>query len=226
VAAPAAGPAPPPRAPRAAPLLGTLFILALLGAAGWFWWSELQGRWFFSPRQWGAVEEGRIYRSGQIHWRVVEDALARHGIRVIVDLAIDEPGDRNAAAECEVADRLGIRKVDVHGLGGHGTGPVEAYADALATIRQARAAGEPVLVHCAAGAQRTGGAVAFHRLLFDGWDGRRTYEEMAAFRGRPKGVDPLFDYVNENLRALAERLVERGLLPAVPSPLPRLERGE
>ena len=55
-------------------------LLMLLGlalvACGLYWWYD-GGRWRFSPRHFGVVEPGVIYRSGRIHPALIE-GVRRH----------------------------------------------------------------------------------------------------------------------------------------------------
>jgi hypothetical protein len=191
--------------------------LAVLTVAT-YWFLDTGNRLFF-PRKWGVVEEGRIYRSGMIHRRLIEDVLKEHRIATIVNLSELGPDAPDLAAEREAAARLGVRMVDAPGLEGDGRGEVGAYAAAVTEL--ARATRErPVLVHCVAGSERTGASVAAYRMLVQGWDGARTYAEYLSYRRRPPEDDRLRRFVNEHLGELARRLVEAGVLDRVPDPLP------
>lgn len=210
----------PSRKPRR--LLRWALALALLGGAVWkgvHWWID-EGRHRFFPKNFGVVEEGSVYRSGQIHRGIVEDVLKEHDIRLVIDMAKDVEGDPDEAREREVAERLGIRKLNLFELDGEGLGAPSDYLTALREIVDARARGERVLVHCAGGSERTGAATAFYRMLFDGWDGRRAWDEYRSYRKRPPKNDALRDYVNQHLPELARRLQEEGRLRAIPAPLP------
>lgn len=195
-----------------------VLVLAVVGG-GIAWWLD-KGRHYFFPKNWGVVEQGRIYRSGRIYGGIVEDALKDHGIKVVVDLAAGEPDDPDAVAEAQAVKRLGIRKVDLESLGGRGTGDVGDYVTALDEIVKARDAGEPVLVHCAGGSERTGGVIAVYRMLFDGWSGPRAWDEYASYRMKPPDRRDLPDYVNENLPVIVERLRALGVPVEPPDPLP------
>ncbi len=199
-----------------------LTVTLVLGAIGFFayWWLD-GGRYMFFPKNWGVVEEGVIYRSGQIHPRIIEDVLRENEIDVIIDLAIDTPGREDHEAEVAAAKKLDIPKIDFVSLDGSGRGDIADYEGALAEILAAKRAGKRVLVHCAAGSERTGGVIACYRMLFQGWDGKRAYEEYLSYRRRPPDHTRLTDFVNANMEALVDGLVKRGLLPAGPDPLPR-----
>jgi protein tyrosine phosphatase (PTP) superfamily phosphohydrolase (DUF442 family) len=207
--------APPPRGRRLAIVL-SVALLALGGAFAW--WRE-SGRHLFIPKNFAPVDDGRVYRSGLIHRRLIEDTLEENGISTVVDLCGHGPTDPDVAAEREAAARLGIRAVDLPGLGGHGTGDPALYVQAVAEMARATP-DRPVLVHCAGGTERTGAAVAIYRMLFEGWDGVRAYEEYVDFRGRDPENDELVDYLRARLPAVAEGLVRAGVLEEVPSPLP------
>lgn len=184
-----------------------------------YWWLD-GGRYRFKPRRFGVVEQGAVYRSGQIHENLIEDVLREHRIRVIVDLATDPPGDEAAGAERDAAKRLGVRMVSIPDLDGNGIGPIESYAQALEALVDATQAGEPVLVHCAAGSQRTGAAIAWYRMLVQGWSGARAhkdFQEYQRWHARSKGLVP---FVNEHMSTLAALLLQRGVIERVPDPLP------
>ncbi|MCB9492414.1 MAG: dual specificity protein phosphatase family protein [Dehalococcoidia bacterium] len=197
-----------------------VLALSLVLAGALTWWFAAGKRMFF-PRNWGTVEDHLIYRSGQLHPFLVERVLREHGIRVIVDLDHNPPDDPEEQAEREAAEQLGIRKIDIDHLDGDGLGPVEDYEAALVALREARLAEQPVLVHCAAGASRTGGVVACYRMLFDGWTGPRAFEEYMDYRAHAPHNTKLQDYVNEHLAEIARYLSAKGLLEHVPAPLPR-----
>src|SRR5262245_53661023 len=43
----------------------------------------------FIPKRWGVVEEGKIFRSGQLSAPLVKQVLQNHKIEVVVDLTFD-----------------------------------------------------------------------------------------------------------------------------------------
>jgi protein-tyrosine phosphatase len=111
------------------------------------------------PRSWAAVEEGRVYRSGQLSAALVEDILARHQIKVIVALTEEMPRDKDQQAERKAAEELGIELLRFP-LNDDGTGDVRQYIEAVTAIVEAKRQTKPVLVRGAAGVRRTGGVIA------------------------------------------------------------------
>lgn len=175
----------------------------------------------FIPKRWGAVEEGRIFRSGQLSRHLIRQMLVQNRIQRVVDLTFDNPSDANHSAELTAIADLGIER-RLCPLDSDGTGDVHIYAQAVAAVAEAARLGKPVLVHCAAGSQRTGGVVAFYRLLVQGKSPEFVLAEMKKYKYDPKASPKLLEYVNAHIGEIAEELVRDGTIARVPRPLPRL----
>lgn len=196
-----------------------LGLVALVAAAVLLWEGVLEYR--FVAKRWGVVEPGSIYRSGQVSKWLIGDVLQSHNIQVIIDMNGIESDDEHQQQEIQVARE---RNIELHRcqLGGDGTGDVQSYAEALKVLADSQEAGKPVLVHCSAGAQRTGGVVAFYRLLIQGRPPAFVYNEMQEYGWDPVGDRVLLDYINDHMAELANLLVSNGVLERVPDPLPVL----
>lgn len=177
------------------------------------------------PKRFGVVEPGRIYRSGQIASRLIGDVLSDNQIDVVVDLTNDSPSDpaelADKQAEIAAIDRLGIERHQ-HILIPDGTGDLVTYAAAVKSVADGAAAGKRVLVHCAAGSQRTGGVVALYRLLVQHKPPSEVYEEMQAFKYSVHDSPRLIEFLNGNMRDLAAELVRNGTIDEIPQNLPLL----
>lgn len=195
--------------------------LAALLVAGsvWGWTSVIKDR--VIPKRFGVVEQGRIYRSGQLSASLVKKILARNNIRVIVDLTTDDPKKTDQQAEKKAAAELNVKTLRFP-LGGNGAGDVNCYAGAVAAIANAEKENLPVLVHCAAGAQRTGGVIAAYRLLVQKKDPVFVVSEMKRYDWTQKGNPDLLPYLNSNMARLAEMLKQAGVIDEIPVPLPLL----
>jgi len=198
---------------------GIALILLLLGAGVWLWEDVLEDR--FIPKRWGCVESGRIYRSGQLSAALIERTLKKHQIEVVITLNGLKPEDVDCLAEREACRTLGI-DLKRFPLGGDGTGDIRHYASAIEAIVAAREGQRPVLVHCTAGAQRTGGVLACYRLLVRGDPNDSVLQEVAHYGWRPEKNPKLVPFVNEHMAELAALLVEMYALEEVPDPLPAL----
>jgi protein tyrosine phosphatase (PTP) superfamily phosphohydrolase (DUF442 family) len=194
--------------------------MALLVAGGiWTWDQVIKDR--VIPKRFGVVQDGMIYRSGQLSSALVKRTLQKHGIRRIVDLTSIEPADPDERAEKRAAAELGV-EISVFTLKGDGTGDIHNYARAVEAIFRAQQAGQPVLVHCAAGAQRTGGVIAAWRLLVERKDPSFVLKELRRYGWDPKDDTVLLEYLNSHMAELAQLLHESGVIDPIPIPLPEL----
>ena len=195
-----------------------LIIAAIIGGGIW-WWAENRHRFF--PKRWGEVVPGMIYRSGQLHRDLVEDTLRDHGIDVVVCLRPHEADNPDHQEEQEVAGNLGINFIELD-LVGDGTGDLDHYVTAVQAMHEASMGDQQVLVHCAAGAYRTGVAVAYYRLLVEGVDPNSIRDELMAYGWRMKQDDRLMPYLKENMAEMARRLHEAGVIESIPDPVPQI----
>jgi protein tyrosine/serine phosphatase len=173
------------------------------------------------PKNFGVVEPGRLYRSGQLSRWQVRRVLADNHITRIVALSNHGGHPADLAAEDQAAAELGVRR-DVFPLGGDGTGQVREYVLAVSAIAAAERAGQPVLVHCIAGAQRTGGVIACYQLLVEHRPPAEVYAELRRFGHDPRDNPHLLAYLNEHMGEIAAGLVADGTIERVPDPLPVL----
>jgi len=201
----------------AIPCLAVLLLVGLSVTA-------YKSRYFVFPKRFGVVVPGQIYRSGQLSRFLVESTLRKHQIRHIIDLTGFTDSDPDQRAEQEAARRLKIAHHRFN-LKGDGTGEIENYAAALEIVIKAQQAGEPVLIHCAAGSQRTGGTVASYRLLFQGWSTDRVLSELESYDWNPRKDQTLLRYLDEHWAELSGCLVRRGILEKIPEKLPKLSDG-
>jgi len=201
-------------------LPAAVLAVCVFGGSAWLWEGVAKDR--LIPKRWAVVEGHNIYRSGQLSSSLVKRTLAQHGIKVIVTLTGDDPQDKDQRAENQAAAELGIDLLRFP-LNGDGTGDVHQYADAVAAVIQAERQGKPVLVHCAAGAQRTGGAIALYQLLVDRKPPATVIRDLRHHGWNPKRNPNLLPYLNENLGQVAAILQDQGLLEEIPHPLPILQ---
>jgi protein tyrosine/serine phosphatase len=151
----------------------------------------------FYPVNFGVVEPG-IYRSGQLSRAVVRDVLQKNHIEVIVNLCPTEPKDGNIAAEEKAAAELGIDRRSFP-LRGDGRGDPNMYVKAVQTIIEARKAGKPVLVHCAAGEQRTSGVIAAYQVIIEGKSEDEAFQQARKYLYDPKHNPYLRPYFDSHL---------------------------
>jgi protein tyrosine/serine phosphatase len=195
----------------------------LVAAGIWLWTGVFEQR--FVPKRFGEVERGCIYRSGRLSAPLVKKVLAKYHINTIVDLGAEKSADPDQQAEKQAAAELNIRILRFS-LSGNGTGDVNEYARAIAAVAEAQKNKLPVLVHCAAGAQRTGGVIAAYRLLVQKKTLGFVAAELEHYGCDINDKPALLNYLNNNMAELAKLLKKAGVIDEIPSPLPQLPQGQ
>ena len=117
--------------------------------------------------------------------RLIGQVIDRYHIGTIVDLNGFDKNDPDQKAELAISESKGVQH-GVFPLKGNGTGKIERYADAVATIVRSEREDRPVLVHCYAGTQRTGGCLSFYRLLIRHDARKASMRIWAATVGTPR----------------------------------------
>jgi protein tyrosine/serine phosphatase len=135
--------------------------LVALSAAVYF----IAARPNLSPKRFGVVEAGKLYRAGEITPAGLAKIARERGLRTVIDFGAHEPGSPEEVRESRSAAALGLTRFVLR-LEGDGTGNLNNYARALEIMNDP--ARQPVLVHCAAGTQRTGCAVALYQRMHTG----------------------------------------------------------
>ncbi|QDT99818.1 dual specificity protein phosphatase family protein [Gimesia aquarii] len=183
-----------------------LVVCVIIGVSVLIWEEFLEDR--LVAKRWGVVEPGKIYRSGQISSHLIEPMLIENKIEKVIALNGSDLKKPYLKTEVETAQKLNIDHQVLH-LIGDGTGDVEDYAEAVAEIMRCEKAGKPVLVHCAAGAQRTGGVVAAYRMLVQKKTPDEAYQELLQYDWKPHKDQALLDYLNQNLATLSKLLEQK-----------------
>ena len=153
------------------------------------------------------VEDGVLYRSGQLTEPGLERVIREHQLRTVVTLrAARTPGDADPDAwEEDVCAANGVTHVRlvprVWGADENGDIPADVNVRRFLEIMD-DPANHPVLVHCYAGIHRTGTMCAIFRMEYQKWPVGRAITEMQRC-----GFDPedMHEHIEAYLRAYRPR---------------------
>jgi protein tyrosine phosphatase (PTP) superfamily phosphohydrolase (DUF442 family) len=195
-------------------------VCAAVGIGLWLWrrWAD-----HLRIRNFGEVAAGRLYRSGRLTPRTLAIAARKHGVRTVIDLGAYPPGSPEEEALARAAAELGLVRHVVRGLYGDGAGNANAYVHALRVMREE--SGRPVLVHCAAGAERTGAAVMLYRHHVEGVALEEAFAEALEFRHRPERNGKMRAFVFAHASAIGEAAQRGGWIEGFAPPDIRVSGG-
>lgn len=123
------------------------------------------------------VEEGKLYRSSEPDEEFLKEMVSRRHIKTIIVLTRKvRDFEKRIASENSITIVHFPLKTDREPNN-------DVVSKFLEIIRDPKA--QPVLVHCRAGADRTGMLVAIKRVEVDGWPPEKALEEMEYYRHLP-----------------------------------------
>lgn len=139
------------------------------------------------------VEEGVLYRSGQLTPAGLEQVIHEHGIKTVVTLRAARQAGGKSPDEWEEAfcAAKGVNHVRivprVWGADETGEIPAEQAVQQFLDVMEKKE-NHPVLVHCFAGIHRTGTMCAIFRMEYHGWTAERAMEEMQFYGFAPEDM--------------------------------------
>jgi protein tyrosine/serine phosphatase len=145
--------------------------IAALGLGGYLGYLQLSGNFH-------TVIAGELYRSAQPTAAQIEDYAQKYGIRTIVNLR----GASNAAwyaDETATAERLGIKHIDFSMRASKGI--TAEQADQLVALL--KDAPKPILIHCQAGADRSGLVSVIYSQRIAGMPEEKAEKQLSIYFG-------------------------------------------
>ena len=169
----------------------------------------------FFPRNWGVVEQGLLYRSGQIDQRLIRATLIKHRIAAVIDLQGFETKNEHRVAEQAAIQELGLSSFRFP-MKGDGTGDPTIVANAVTTLAQCVKDGRPVLVHCAAGTCRTGTVIVLYQKLVRQSPLSEISSELKRHGPYGKTFAKVRAFVTACQLTVAQRLIKTGSIQTIP----------
>jgi protein-tyrosine phosphatase len=159
----------------------------------------------------GVVQSGKIYRSGQLKPRQLNEAIRRYRLRSVLNLHHNRIG--NGAAEAQLMRDMGVK---YYCTAWPGNGVVAESHLRWAYEIISDQANQPILVHCARGTNRTGAVVAYYRIYHSKWSRERIRDEMVRHRHRPHSNLELENMVDQLCRTPIQTASHHDAIDIVP----------
>jgi protein tyrosine/serine phosphatase len=161
-------------------------------------------------RNFRVVQDGVLYRSGQLSAAGLQKVVREYGIRTVITLRdADQPGgqapDHAEEAWCRSQGITYVRIPPRRWWAEEGPAPAEQNVATFLGVLD-DAANHPVLIHCFAGVHRTGAHCAIFRMEYHRWDNAAAIAEM-----RHNGYDRLDE--EPDVRGFIESYVPRWKRP-------------
>lgn len=148
------------------------FVLVLALGVGYFGYLQYTGNFH-------SVIPGELYRSAQPTPAEIDKYAKKVGIRSILNLRGPNPGQDWYEAEAKEAKALNIQLIDIPLFSRKKMTP----AQEATLIELMRNAPKPMLIHCAAGANRTGMASAIYLGVIKGEDKEVARHQLSPIYG-------------------------------------------
>lgn len=126
------------------------------------------------PPNFHTLDAGKAYRSGQpVGWEL-QDAITLFGLKTVLNLHGSEPGSSWYDQEVLTCQQMNVTFVDCPMDPGRLPSP-DTLNKVVATLKTAS---YPMLIHCAAGVDRTGAVSAIYLMLIKGTDKAVALEQL------------------------------------------------
>lgn len=179
------------------------FVIVAGASAGSF----LAAQWYGGPRNFHVVEDGVLYRSGQLSPEELKSVIDQYHIKTVVTLRTVREPDKPYPDDWEtgVCMERGVKHARIlprsWAANVNGDVPAQECVNQFLAVMD-NPANHPVLVHCFAGRHRTGALCAVYRREYDHWDFTAASAEMRRFGFGPGGWR---DAVEQYLRSYHPR---------------------
>jgi protein tyrosine/serine phosphatase len=170
------------------------FIVLLSLSVGYLLFMEEQGNFH-------SITDGEAYRSAQLDRDELQYYLKKYHIRSILNLRGSNPEASWYRQEIKISDEQKVMHFDIR----LSASSAPKKEDLREMIRIFRSAPRPILMHCQAGADRSGLAAAIWKVIIDGRPKKEAEKQLSLFYGHmPIGPTTVLDRFFESWDAASK----------------------
>jgi len=136
------------------------------------------------------VKDGVMYRSAQPSGTDLRRVVVQYGIKSVINLRGESPGKDWYGDEVAVSQELGLQRIDIS----MSARRLPHKDDLIRLLDAFNELPRPILVHCKAGADRTGEAVAIFALDHLKWSKRKAAGQLHPYFGHVPDLYPAMTY--------------------------------
>lgn len=123
----------------------------------------------------GTVDPGVIYRSPQLDKAEFQQVIDEKGIKTIINLRGENPGEKWYKDEKEVAEKNGVTLINIS----MSARKIPHQSRLIKLLDALRDAPKPILIHCKAGVDRTGEASALYQMIHMQYPKKKALEMLS-----------------------------------------------
>jgi protein tyrosine phosphatase (PTP) superfamily phosphohydrolase (DUF442 family) len=141
------------------------------------------------------IEAGVAYRSAQLTKEELTEAVTKLGVKTVINLRGAHPGAAWYEDELAVTQQYGVQLVNI----GMDAAKLPHRANLIEFLDTLKNAPRPILIHCKAGADRTGEESAIYQMIYMGKSRGEAKKMLALKYHHVKAIFPAKDYFIESV---------------------------
>ncbi len=143
------------------------------------------------------IDPGQYYRSAQLSASQLESYIKQYKIQTVINLRGENPGEAWYRAEADTTRRMNVNLINI----GMSANRLPHRQDLIMLLDAFKNAPRPLLVHCQAGADRTGEASALYQLIYMGKPVSEAMKMLSLKYGHIAQSKPAKDYFVQSVWA-------------------------
>jgi len=154
------------------------------------------------PYNFDVLDPGEAYRSNQPTGDQLQTIIDRYDIHTVLNLRGENPGQTWYDTEAAICEARGVTLLS-EPMSAHALPPADVLTSIVDTLQTAQ---YPILIHCEAGADRTGAVSAIYRMLILGDDRHSALSELSIQHLHFHASTPCMDTLAELFEATPDWL--------------------